>query len=324
MAIKKKINKQGIIVISIAVIASIVLIIFLFSNPISDTNAIDTVNLGEGNEASYMNLSVPNSNQKEDSLSLIDKIEKIKIDSINNSKLNSTGLDEYDRNNYRKQKNSNNESDNFSKNNFNPQPVAYSSQKSVYNSKSKRNINSYDEPLEKEESSNIKDKVIITNDNDDSGFFKKKSKPKIIDNSDLNIYASVHTNQTIMNNQRVKFRSTKEFYYKGQKYPINTIIYGLAEIKPNRLIIKINKINQTDIKLEVYDSEDSEQGMYVITPNLNASLKKELKKEGIEDDDLRNIPFSRSLKNIFEKTVKEEKVQLLNNYKVIIKICKDE
>lgn len=153
-----------------------------------------------------------------------------------------------------------------------------------------------------------------------SGFFKKSNKTKSFE--DLNIYAAIHGNQTIMNTQRVKFRTTKEFTYEGQKYPINTIVYGTAEIRPNRLFIKIIKINQTDLKLDVYDSEDSLEGLYVLTPNLNASLQKELKKEGIEDDDLKSIPFSKSLKNIFEKKVREEKVTLINNYKIIIKITK--
>lgn len=158
----------------------------------------------------------------------------------------------------------------------------------------------------------------------DSGFFKKSGKVNNSSPEDLNIYACIHTNQTIMNNQRVKFRTTKEFTYNGEIYPINTIVYGLAQIRPNRLIIKINRINQTDIKLDVFDSEDSQQGLYVLTPNLNASLAKELKRESLSDDDLQNIPFSKSLKNIFEKKAREEKVQLLNNYKVLIKITKDE
>lgn len=158
----------------------------------------------------------------------------------------------------------------------------------------------------------------------DSGFFKKPGKANSSSSEDLNIYACIHTNQTIMNNQRVKFRTTKEFTYNGEVYPINTIVYGLAQIRPNRLIIKINRINQTDIKLDVFDSEDSQQGLYVLTPNLNASLAKEMKRESLSDDDLQKIPFSKSLKNIFEKKAREEKVQLLNNYKVLIKISTDE
>ena len=78
------------------------------------------------------------------------------------------------------------------------------------------------------------------------------------------------------------------------------------------------------MELDVYDSEDSQQGLYVLTPNLNASLAKEMKRESLSDDDLQKIPFSKSLKNIFEKKVREEKIQLLNNYKVLIKVTIDE
>lgn len=334
MASKKGINKQGIIVITVAAIASILIIAFIFSNPVSENPNTDKVVLEENGDASYLNLSVPNSNQKEDSLSLIDKLDKIKTDSINKAKMNTSGLEELEKrevknnyssisqnstkNNYTANKVSSNNSSSFKKNSSSSRGSASSNYKA----------SSFDEPIE---NNDTKEDIASTNkkttEKKESGFFKRKSKSSSSDDlerADVNIFACIHTNQTIMNNQRVKFRTTKEFYYNGQKYPINTIIYGLAQIKPNRLLIKINKINQTDIKLEVYDSEDSEQGLYVLTPNLNASLQKELKQEGIEDDDLRNIPFSRSLRNIFEKKVKEEKVQLLNNYKVLIKICKDE
>jgi len=157
-----------------------------------------------------------------------------------------------------------------------------------------------------------------------SGFFKSSKKGPGEKDTNLTVFACVHTNQTIMNNQRVKLRSTKEFIYNGERYPINTIIYGIATVQPNRLIIKINRINQTDIKLEVYDSEDSLPGLYVLTPNLNAALKTEMQSEGIQDEDLNKIPFSKSLKNIFEKKIREEKISLINNYKVIIKIDANE
>ena len=158
--------------------------------------------------------------------------------------------------------------------------------------------------------------------NSSNGFFKNNKKSNT-NAEEIILYACIHTNQEILNNQRVKFRTTKEFTYDNKTYPVNTIIYGTSEIKPNRLNVNINKINQENIKLEVYDSEDSELGIYVLTPNLNAELSKQLKKEGIEDDDLSKIPFSKTLKSIFNSKVKEEKVQLLNNYKVIIKIKKN-
>lgn len=157
-----------------------------------------------------------------------------------------------------------------------------------------------------------------------SGFFKSSKKTQQTKEDNLTVFACVHTNQTIMNNQRVKLRTTKEFIYNGERYPINTIVYGIATVQPNRLIIKINRINQTDIKLEVYDSEDSLPGLYVLTPNLNAALKTEMQNEGLQEQDLNKIPFSKSLKSVFERKIREEKISLINNYKVIIKIDSNE
>lgn len=334
----KKENVNKIIVVGIAIIVCIIVLTFIFSNPTSENEKKETdkIVLEENGEASYLNLSVPNANQKEDSLSLIDKLEKIKNDSLNKSKLNSTGLEEYKGSSIENQK-ANKEIYQDSKNNRSSannnksynQNTQYSSsfKKKNNEQKAKYKAAAFDDPLEEEKTSTNSSSKVSQESNNNSGFFKSKKETKAVSsksNNDLNIFACIHTDQTIMNNQRVKFRTTKEFYYNGQKFPINTIIYGLAQIKPNRLIIKINKINQTDIKLEVYDSEDSEEGLYVLTPNLNASLQKELKKESLDDDDISAIPFSKSLKNIFEKKVREEKVQLLNNYKIIIKIKKDE
>lgn len=321
MASKKGINKQGIIVITVAAIASILIITFIFSNPVDENKNTDKIVLDENGEASYLNLSVPNSNQKEDSLSLIDKLDKIKNDSINASKMNKTGLEEIDRNENKKKSTTVNHyvanNGSYNQNSSSIKKGSLSQKKSI---SSNFKAAPFDEPIKKND--NTEETIMPINKK--SGFFKNRKESNKERNNDEIILASVHTNQTIKNNQRVKFRTTKEFFFNGEKYPVNTIIYGMAQIKPNRLIITINKINQTDIKLEVYDSEDSEKGIYVLTPNLNASLQKELQKEGLDDDDLSRIPFSKSLKNIFEKKVKEEKVELLNNYKVLIKITKDE
>ena len=324
MASKKGINKQGIIVITVAAIASVLIIAFIFSNPVDENKNTDKIVLDENGEASYLNLSVPNSNQKEDSLSLIHKLDKIKIDSINASKMNKTGLEEIDRNeNKKKSTTVNHYVANNGSYNQNSSSIKKGSLSQKKSTSSNFKAAPFDEPIKKND--NTEETIMpINKKNHKSGFFKNRKESNKERNNDEIILASVHTNQTIKNNQRVKFRTTKEFFFNGEKYPVNTIIYGMAQIKPNRLIITINKINQTDIKLEVYDSEDSEKGIYVLTPNLNASLQKELQKEGLDDDDLSRIPFSKSLKNIFEKKVKEEKVELLNNYKVLIKITKDE
>lgn len=351
-------DKNKIIVLSISAIAAILIImyvVFSFSSsgeelsPGEDQEMV----LNENGEASYLNLSVPNSVKDEDSLSLIDNLEKIKQDSINSKKINTSGLENtnnlnsdknYDAYSYvnnnkikgRKYESSRAGGGSSSYKSTYSKP-SYTSYEEDYNysSRNKENITSSDSHSELEKKENIVKENIVKenkteNNNSNSatsvtGFFNsKKNKKNNILTSDKNIMACIHSNQVIMNNQRVKFRTTKEFTYNNETFPINTIIYGTAFINPNRLIVKINNINQTPIKLEVFDSEDSEKGIYVLTPNLNATLQKEFNKEAIDDSDLRRIPFSKTLKSLFEKKIKEEKVQLLNNYKVIIKITKDD
>jgi hypothetical protein len=158
-----------------------------------------------------------------------------------------------------------------------------------------------------------------------SGFFSKSNADDIrnFETTDKAIYGCIHTNQTIQDGNRVKIRLTRTATIDGNTYPINTIIYGMASIKPNRLMINISTVNQNPTKLEIYDAEDSNPGIYVLTPNLNSELKKELKKETLEDKDLEKIPFSKTLLSFFKKKVKEERIELLNNYKLIIKVKKE-
>ncbi|NJM79000.1 MAG: conjugative transposon protein TraM [Flavobacterium sp.] len=151
----------------------------------------------------------------------------------------------------------------------------------------------------------------------ESGFFSGSESENKIEK--VILYACIHTDQTVLDGNRVKMRLTKGTTIDGNYFPVNTILYGTAKIKPNRLIVLINKINQTDVELEIFDAEDSNNGIYVETPNLNAMLKKELQKEALEEDDLERIPFSKTLTNLLSKKAKEERIELLNNYKIIIK-----
>ena len=84
-------------------------------------------------------------------------------------------------------------------------------------------------------------------------------------------------------------------------------------------MVEINKINQVNVNLEIYDAEDSNAGIYVETPHLNALVRKEFKKDALDETDISTIPFSKTLKNLFAKKAKEESIELLNNYKIIIK-----
>ena len=181
-------------------------------------------------------------------------------------------------------------------------------------------------PKENQESKNSRpaEKELIRaesnsqNQNNGSSFFKTKT-PSKGNTSNVLLYASIHTDQIIKEGSRVKLRLTKNTVIGNDTFLINTIVYGIAKIQPNRLMVEINKINQVNVKLEIYDAEDSNAGIYVETPHLNALVRKEFKKDALDETDISAIPFSKTLKNLFAKKAKEESIELLNNYKIIIK-----
>lgn len=345
-------DKNKIIVLSISAIAAILIImyvVFSFSSsgeelsPGEDQEMV----LNENGEASYLNLSVPNSVKDEDSLSLIDNLEKIKQDSINSKKINTSGLENtnnlnsdknYDAYSYvnnnkikgRKYESSRAGGGSSSYKSTYSKP-SYTSYEEDYNysSRNQENITSSDY-THSENTQTVNTDLSVKEEKKEaektgSGFFNKKKKTILTKSSSTMIYASIHGDQSIMTNNRVKMRLTKETVINGYKFPTNTIVYGTAKIEPNRLLILINKINQTDVKLEVFDAEDSNKGLYVLTPNLNAFIKKELKNDALENNtDLNRIPLGSTIRNLLTKKIKEERIEILNNYKLIIKERKED
>lgn len=350
-----KLKKEGYVVIAVAVIAMGLVIAYLFNNVGTDTTTAanaDKVVLSENGEASYLNLSVPSTQQKEDKMSLIEKMDKIKNDSINKSKISTTGLETVS-----------NEAPAYDPAQSTPAADIYQNSHIPDNpqsdvslpASSKRSNRSYSSnsyssgggsasytPRKRKASYDYSDGSAST----PTEGKEKKTAPKqskfegsgnFFDNSpapsnnnqsqsnetDESIYACIHTDQTIRDGSRVKIRLIKNAMINGNSYPMNTIVYGICRIVPNRLNVEINNVNQNPCKLSIYDAEDSDLGIYIETPNLNASLKGEMGKETLDDTDLKMIPFSKTLKNLFQRKVKEEKIQLLNNYKLIIRLKND-
>jgi hypothetical protein len=201
--------------------------------------------------------------------------------------------------------------------------TSYQSSPAVKNTTPIKNDDALEEPVKKSTPVKEEKEEPVRNSNNGNGFFKnnKKASARI---EETVLFACIHTDQKIMDGNRVKMRLTKSVTIDGNNYPVNTILYGTAKINPNRLMVEINKINQTDVKLEIFDAEDSNAGIYVETPNLNALVRKEFKKDALDEKDLEKIPFSKTLKNLFQKKAKEENIELLNNYKIIIKYKKNE
>ena len=336
---KKDLGKDKSMVVAVGIIAVIVMIIFIYINvfPSEDDSTTvgnsEIVNVKGSSEANFMNLSVPKASVGKDSLSIVDKIEKLKQDSVEllreNSKtkevLNNPALDDFERTVKKGTPNNRASSGVKNKSYAEYQNEGDSQSEPVARSKPKRKSSSNrggsSSSTTEEESSFFGNSRASITSSDDTSVGRNAATAAEEDlPTDKKIYACVHNDQTIKDNSRIKIRLTKKTVIDGISYPTNTIIYGLAKLQQNRMFIEITSVNQNRISnLEVFDAEDSNKGIYVETPILNASLKKEVGNEALQEDLQQNIPFSRTLTSFLQKKLKEEKIELLNNYKLIIK-----
>ena len=163
--------------------------------------------------------------------------------------------------------------------------------------------------------------------NQESDFFgsnrvsenRDANKGKEVLHTDPVIYAVIQGDQIIRNQQRVTMRLSKDAIINNQIYKKNTMFYAKAIIQINRLNLRITNIAHNQVSLDVYDGQDGGKGLYVETPNLIASMGTGMQEDVISDADVSGVPLGNTIKGIFTKKQREDKIQLLNNTKLILK-----
>jgi hypothetical protein len=195
---------------------------------------------------------------------------------------------------------------------YNPNPPVranYSSTNSY-----QENTNEAKEEIPEEKSLN----GLNSNSNRIKDFFSTKSKKE--PQKENVIVATIKGDQMgIKNNQRVTLILSKEVSLNDKVFPKNTIIYAKATFTESRVNLTINNINQVPLTLQAYDAQDGSLGLQV-----NQSLLSESTNEVVDNqaDELgmSNIPVvGRTLSRIIKKRVRDVKIDLLNNQRVILK-----
>lgn len=143
----------------------------------------------------------------------------------------------------------------------------------------------------------------------------KKSLP-----SDNLVYAIIFGDQTILNGDRVTMRLSKDALINGKNYPRDTYLYGNANFSRNRVNINIYNIGQNSISVTVTDERDGMEGIYVQGNNLTGEVTKEASEDVVNDINVNGIKLGKTLKSIFINKNKENKVFLMNNYPLVIKV----
>jgi len=149
------------------------------------------------------------------------------------------------------------------------------------------------------------------------------SDPKIgemskVQATDLVLYAVVDGDQVVQSNSRLQMRLISDFVINNIHIAKNTPVYGFINFKPNRVLIRIENIEHHPIELNAFDLQDGGEGIYVIN-GLRAQVTKEIVGDMVDEINIAGIPQVSGVKKLFQRDYRNEKVTIVNNYKILLK-----
>lgn len=136
--------------------------------------------------------------------------------------------------------------------------------------------------------------------------------------NNLTIYAAVNGDQIVKTFSRLEMRLTKPAFINNELLPKNTYLYGFVSFKPNRTLIHITNINHKPASLIAYDLQDGNEGIYVVN-NFQSEASKAVVDDAIDEINIPSIPSIGVLKKVFQRSNKNVKVTITNNYQLLLK-----
>lgn len=196
-----------------------------------------------------------------------------------------------------------------------------------YGSSNTNNKTLKEEPIVKQTNNEVVEQNIPANG------FKPLNKQTTMSDKGC-IQAVIHNEQrNVTSSSQVKLRILDPIHINGTTIPANTVIIGMASFNKNRVHINIDNIvynnNVYPFRGTIYD-RDGAQGIY-FPENLVDDVKTESSGEAINNTDVSfgNLPglistgahaITEATRNALNNTVREPKVTLTTNYKLIIKM----
>ncbi|MDH5415130.1 MAG: conjugative transposon protein TraM, partial [Flavobacteriaceae bacterium] len=153
-----------------------------------------------------------------------------------------------------------------------------------------------------------------------SAFFHKSPSDKsgLIKDTDPMIYAVVNRTQVVKKDFRLELRLTQPAVIKGRKLPKHTKLYGFVSFKPNRVLIHITNLEHQEVSLKAFDLQDGNEGIY-IPNNFKADASKVIVDDALDQVNIPAVPSVGVLKKVFQRSNRNIKVTITDNYKLILK-----
>lgn len=155
-------------------------------------------------------------------------------------------------------------------------------------------------------------------------FFEVSEKPetKTVDGmtskTDPFIMVEVNGEQTVRNDERLELRLAVDVLINGDTVPRNSLVYGFASFKANRLSVRITNIDNTAVDLNAFDLMDGNEGIY-IKNSVRAEATGEVIDDIIQDINIPGVPQIGGIKQVFRRNNRNVKATIYNQYQLILK-----
>lgn len=146
-------------------------------------------------------------------------------------------------------------------------------------------------------------------------------KEKVISQSateSIMIKAQVNGDQVVQKDQRLELRLTENFIHGKDTLPRNSIIYARCSFRANRLLLNIQPAGKLKTGLKAYDVGDGQEGVY-IENSFRSQAATEVIDDLIQDINISGVPQVSGLKSIFQRSNRNVKVKVLNQYQLNLK-----
>lgn len=133
----------------------------------------------------------------------------------------------------------------------------------------------------------------------------------------LFLEVEVDGQQILKANDRLQMRVVKNTIINKKLVARNTILYGIVSFKPNRVLLTIDNISHQPIQLKAYDYADGLEGIY-IKNSFRADATHEIMEDMVDDISIPGVPQVKGLKKVFQRTNRNVKVTVNNNYRLLL------
>ncbi|SDF00160.1 Protein of unknown function [Pricia antarctica] len=157
-----------------------------------------------------------------------------------------------------------------------------------------------------------------------NAFFEVSEKPgtKTVDGmaakTDSFIMVEVNGEQTVRNDERLELRLAEDALINGETVPRNSLVYGFASFKANRVSVHITNIDNRAVDLKAFDLMDGNEGIY-IKNSVRAEATGEVIDDIVQDINIPGVPQIGGIKQVFRRNNRNVRATIYNQYQLILK-----